>query len=583
MIINKIKNIFTKKILVYFIAVILSMIILFFTMELWKCDLTIPFTYEGDGLSIAALFKGFIDNDSMVINKFIGFPSSYSFLDTPNSDWLHILIARLITLITSNYGLALNIFYLLTFPLTTITSLTVLLKFRFSSFSSIVGSLLYTFIPYHFMRGENHLFLSGYYLVPLAIMLIIMIAMDENIFFHYEKNEFKFKFWNLKTLLIALISLLIASSGVYYAYFSCFFLVLAGLISSFRIKNIRNFISSMIVVFMIIVGCFINLTPYILHNINSGDKVSVVKRDLTESEVYGLKITQLILPVTGHRISYLENKKDLYEQRAPLVNENGTATLGVIGSIGFLISLAYIYIGKNDKLIKNIGLFNLAAILLASIGGFSTIVAFLLTDMIRSYNRISVFISFFSIIVIVHLLDKIYKKFNFNNKMICGLSIIIIGIGIYDQTSSRFIPKYDEISLQYNKDKDFINEIEENVEPESKILQLPYIPYPEEPSLFKMGYYDMLKPYLHSNKLYWSYGSMKGKENDLWLKETSKKSPEELVEYISTKGFNGIFIDSYGYESNDELNHIVKIIEQNTGNDFMYSSDGRYLFIKITM
>lgn len=581
--INKKKNIFSNKVVTYFIAIILSIIIMIFTMELWKADFKIPFTYEGDGLSIAALFKGFIDNDSMIVNKFIGFPSYYSVLDTPTSDWLHILIARLITLLTNEYGLALNMFYLLTFPLTTITSLTVLLKFKFSSFSSILGSLLYTFIPYHFMRGENHLFLSAYYLVPLAIMLIIMIVMDEDIFFYPEENSYKFKFWNLKTLVIAIISLLIASSGVYYAYFSCFFLILAGLISSFRVNNIRNIISSIIIVFMIIVGCVINLTPYVLHNINSEGSISSVKRDLTESEIYGLKITQLILPVTGHRIDYLANKKDLYEQRAPLVNENGTATLGVIGSVGFLISLSYIYIGRNDKLIKNIGLLNLGGVLLGSIGGFSTIVAFLLTDMIRSYNRISIFISFFSIIVVVHLLDKMYKKFKFNKKIICVLSIFIIAIGIYDQTSNRFIPKYKEISIQYNEDKEFINKIEESVEPESRILQLPYIPYPEEPSLYKMGYYDMLKPYLHSNQLYWSYGSMKGKENDLWLKEVSQKSPEELVEDISSKGFNGIFIDKYGYENEDEVNNIIERISAMGGNSIMYSNNGRYLFIKISI
>ncbi|GAA0083787.1 hypothetical protein UT300007_02260 [Clostridium sp. CTA-7] len=534
-------------------------------------------------MSVATFFKGLIDNNSMIVNKFIGYPSYLSSLETPMSDWLHILIARCITLFTNDYGLALNIFYLLTFPLTTITSLTVLLKLKISSFPSIIGSLLYTFIPYHFMRGENHIFLSAYYIVPLAIMLIIMIATEEDVFFSLKGDRYKFEFWNLRTCAIAILSLLIASSGVYYAYFSCFFLVLAGIIASFRVNNIRKFLSSIIIVFMIVLGCFINLVPHILYNANDGEKVSSVERSSTESEIYGLKIAQLLLPVTGHRINYLENKKDLYEQRAPLVNENGTAALGIIGSIGFLISLAYIYIDRNDKLIRNIGLLNLGAVLLATIGGFSTIVAFLLTDMIRSYNRISVFISFFSIIVVVHLLDKIYKKFENNRKIMFILGILVISIGIYDQTSPRFIPKYNEISLEYNEDAKFINTIEKNTELGSKILQLPYIPFPEEPSLFKMEYYDMLKPYLHSKQLYWSYGSIKGKQNDLWLKEVSQKSPEELVEDISNKGFNGIFIDKFGYENEEELKNIINRISNIGGNSPIYSNNNRYVFIKLNI
>lgn len=582
--ISKIKENFLYKAITYFIAILLSIIIMIITMELWNADMRIPFTYEGDGLSVASLFKGFIDNNSIISNKFIGYPANFSFLETPMSDWLHILMARFITLFTNEYGLALNIFYLLTFPLTTIISLTVFLRLKISSFSSIIGSLLYTFIPYHFMRGENHLFLSAYYMVPLAIMLVMMIIMDEEIFFSYENGRYRFAFFNLKTIGIFILSILIASSGVYYAYFSCFFLVVVGLISIFKFNNMRKFFSSIIIISFIGFGCVLNVVPHIVYNnINSSEKVSSVERSALESEVYGLKISQLILPVTGHRIKYFEEKKDLYEQRAPLVNENGTAALGAIGSLGFLISLAYIYVDRKNSLIREIGLLNLSAVLLGTIGGFSTIVAFILTDMIRSYNRISVFISFLSIVVIVYIFDSLYKKYVDKRKLIIVLGVMLTLVGIYDQTSSRYIPKYNEISLQYNSDSNFINIVENNIGSGSKILQMPYIPFPEEPSPYKMGYYDMLKPYLHSENLYWSYGSTKGKQNDLWLKEVSSKNPEELVREISSNKFNGVFIDSFGYENKDDLKKLIDGISNTVGISPIVSDNDRYIFIKLNM
>lgn len=583
---NKIKNIFSGKVVTYFIAIILSILILIFTMKLWKVDLRIPFTYEGDGLSIAVLFKGFIDNDSMVINKFIGFPSYYSFLDTPTADWLHILIARFITLLTSDYGLALNMFYLLTFPLTTITSLAVLLKFRMNSFFSIVGSLLYTFIPYHFMRGENHLFLSAYYIVPIAIMLILEVFEDKELFYKLDtkSNKYKLDLINFKFLKIFMLGILISSSGVYYAFFTCFFLVVSGIIVGFRDKNIKKLISSVIIIFIILFGTIINLIPHVVYSVKNGETVKAVERSKVECEVYGLKISQLILPINGHRIEYFENKKNAYNSQAPLINENSTSSLGMIGSIGFLISLIYIYIGEKNKRIKDIGLLNLSAILLGTIGGFSTIFAFLVTDMIRSYNRISVFISFFSIFIVVYILNEVYKKYCSNEilkiMMFVLGGIILIG-GLYDETSDKYIPDYHQIKTQFNTDKKFIEEIESNVPKDTMIFQLPYIPFPEVASPYKMGYYDMLKPYLHSKNLYWSYGSVKGKENDLWQREVSAKEPKEFIKNIYEKGFRGIFIDSYGYESEEIFNELVEDILNLTNTTPIYSEDKRFVYIKI--
>lgn len=580
------KEMMKSKLFIFTITIILSVIILILTLRLWEADLTIPFSYEGDGLSVASYFKGVIDNNSVIENKFIGTPSSLKSVETPMSDWFHIIMIRIITLIVNEPYVALNIFYLLTFPLTVITSLMVFFKFKANLFFSMIGSLLYAFIPYHFMRGENHLFLSAYYIVPIAIMLILEICDDKELFQKFDKksNKYKFDLINLKSLKIFILGILISSSGVYYSFFTCFFLVVSGIIVGFRKKNMIKWLSSIIIILIILFGTILNLIPHIIYSINNKEVVESVERSKVESEIYGLKISQLILPITGHRIEYIANKKDAYDSEAPLINENGTASLGIVGSIGFLISLIYVYIGKKDNLIKDIGLLNLSAILLASIGGFSTIFAFLVTDMIRSYNRISVFISFFSIFLIVYILGEIYNSCCKNiilKRMMLILGGFILILGIYDETSVRYVPNYYEIRTQFNADKKFIEEIEKNAPENTMIFQLPYIPFPEVASPYKMGYYDMLKPYLHSNKLYWSYGSIKGKENDLWQKEVSSKEPEEFIKNIYDKGFRGIFIDSYGYENEETFNKLVEDILNLTNTIPIYSENGRYIYIEL--
>ena len=59
-----------------------------------------------------------------------------------------------------------------------------------------------------------------------------------------------------------------------------------------------------------------------------------------------------------------------------------------------------------------------------------------------------------------------------------------------------------------------------------------------------------MKGYLHSNKLCWSYGAIKGRSADQWQKEFVKKPLEEMVNALIFIGFNGIYIDRYGYKDN---------------------------------
>ena len=109
---------------------------------------------------------------------------------------------------------------------------------------------------------------------------------------------------------------------------------------------------------------------------------------LKESEIYGLKIIQLLLPIPDHRVSFLSEISKAYHTTAPLVNENAIASLGFVGSIGLIISLIVIFLSifnnsilsknNNLKLIQKLSAFNLAAVLLATIGGFGTVFAYLI-------------------------------------------------------------------------------------------------------------------------------------------------------------------------------------------------------------
>ena len=578
---NKLNNFNVENFLTYFIAVILSLLILIWVLQLWKADLKITFSYSGDGLSVSEFIKGMIDNNSIFLNKYVGAPGSLNLAETPMSDGIHILMVKFIGSIVKNYALTINIYYLLTFPLTTVCALYGFLKFKLNKALSVIASLLYTFLPYHIMRGENHLFLSGYFIVPIACAVILIIARGDN--FLKPSNNKKAYLWN--GIKLMLLGVLIASSGIYYAFFTCFFLLVIGAINVLHNKKLKMFVMPMCIVAMIIFGGVINVAPSLIYNHYNGKNSAAINRSKVEAEIYGLKIAQMLLPETGHRIGFLAAEKEKYNALAPLANENDTASLGIVISMGFLIGIFYLYTNKKDNFLAKISLLNLSAVLFATIGGFSTLFAFLVTNMIRSYNRISVFIAYFSLFILIYVVENFIKhKINIKKYkyLFCALGVLVLCLGILDQTSTKHIPDYAGNKTEFSNDEVFVKAIEK-VEPAgTKIFQLPYVPYPESPSPNKMGYYDLFRPYLHSSDLIWSYGTMKGRENDSWQKTVATLDIPSFLKEIYKKGFRGVYIDSFGYENKEEYDRIIKAVSQITGENPVQSNNGRLFYISLS-
>ena len=97
----------------------------------------------------------------------------------------------------------LNLFYLLTFPLVTLSAMFVLRQFGISQLSAIFAGVLYSVMPYHFVRGQHHLFLSAYFLVPLAVMVALWIATGKLALIDSASGKFRLN-WREPKLLAAI-------------------------------------------------------------------------------------------------------------------------------------------------------------------------------------------------------------------------------------------------------------------------------------------------------------------------------------------------------------------------------------------
>src|SRR5215208_4153490 len=143
-------------------------------LRLWRADLHAPFSYHADALLHLMFTKGVLKHGWWLENPDIGAPFGQQLYDFPVlvGDSLHLALIKLLGVFSSDPVVVLNLFFLLSFPLVALASFVVLRQLGISAAVALVCSVLYALAPYHFWRGEDHLFFGTYYSVPVGAYLV---------------------------------------------------------------------------------------------------------------------------------------------------------------------------------------------------------------------------------------------------------------------------------------------------------------------------------------------------------------------------------------------------------------------------
>lgn len=583
---------------IYALIAFLSLLILFWGLEIWQTDIGIPFIYTGDAVFNLMSIKSLVDNGWYIHNKYLGAPFGLESYDFPFDENLSLAILKLIATF-SNPFIAHNLFYILTFPLTAVTSLFALKQLGTSNKVAVVISLLYTFIPYHLMR-LGHLFLSAYYMIPLISLVILSLWSSQPPFLLKLvncKSTTKLDFFSRKSLLSGLVCIVLGSTGMYYAFFSCFFIVVSCIYIYLNKKNRQVIVSGAILIALILTTLLINLAPSIIYWMIHGINTKVAQRSPIEAETHGLRIIHLLLPVDGDRLSFLRKITERYDafssNLSSRLNESRSASLGIVGSLGFLFLISKLFFhsrrveseGSFLYYWKILSILNIFAILYATSGGFGSIFALLAFSQLRGLDRISVFIAFFSLLTIAILLDLMQRKFcntRLKQYIFNLLITLILIVGLLDQVSPKFVPNYLELRTRYLNDKQFVHAIENSIPQGSLVFQLPYVSYPEAPHPNGMNY-DHFRPYLHSRDLKWSYGVMRNRHD--WQDPLVKREIDAdiFLSKIAIAGFNGVYIDRQAYnDAGRKLESELKTRLDGELRDAIVSSDRRFSFYSMT-
>src|SRR5262249_52791199 len=144
---------------------------------------------------------------------------------------------------------------------------------------------------------------------------------------------------------------------------------------------------------------------------------------------------------------------------------------------------------------------NIAAILLGTMGGFGLVFAATVSPMIRAYNRISVYIAFFSLAALALLADAIRRRLRTRpGRAAFRLALAAaLGAGLLDQTTPSLVPDHAGAARVFAGDRAFVRGVEATLPRRAMIFQLPYVPFPENGFVHRMYDYDHFRPYFHSD------------------------------------------------------------------------------------
>ncbi len=598
------------------VTALASVAVLVAGLRLDRADFHAPFAYEYDALLILPLVKATVETGTHWHTDRLGAPGIQELYDFPVVDHLHLALIWALGRLFPDPVVVFNLFHLLTYPLTAVTGMFVLRRLGLSVPAAGAGGLLYTFQPYHYLRGQMHYFLAAYYVVPLTLLVILWVCRGRLPFFAKGPGgRYRFRPWTWDTLAAVLVGVATASAGAYYAFFACALLACAGVYAWAALRAWRAFASAWLVIAVVVAAGVANHAPTFVYQYRNGQNSRPHARFAEDAERYGMKIAQLVLPVAQHNPVgvggevWLDPAAVRSEYQAPSfkeLNESDWDPLGLVGAVGYVLLLAAAVVPVRRRWRWPVGplsALTVFATLLGTVGGVGAVFSLLISSQVRCYNRVSIYIAFLALFFVCRLVDRFFDTRSGRARRLRWPAFLaVVAFGVWDQTPEQWFPdvrtKKDgyvsadearELTAErYWQDRDFFERVEAILGDGGMVFTYPYVEYPEGQPYQELGSpgriesYDMVRGYLHTRSLRWSFGAMKGREWDTWMREVagSVTTRERFLERLVLAGFEGLLVDTRGL-SPQSFARLKEAIERPGGTLREIHPDGRLFFFDL--
>jgi hypothetical protein len=591
----------------YLVAGLLAAAGVVFAMKLWRADWAVPFFDRNDALAVSSHFKTVSETGWYESQPLLGAPYGQQYHDFPTADNLQFMAARVFSAVLGDWAVALNVWYVLGFVLIALTGTFFFLRIGMSRVLSVVMAVLFALAPYHFIRNENHLALSTYFTLPLAFWVVHLIATGQPLWLRRAgvRNPVLAVLTGRGAAVAASLALVV-TGATYYGFFTVVFIALVGVASWWRVRDWRRLAGAVVAGLVVVVTAVANMLPDVLWSWRNGSDGGALVRTPVETEYYSLKLTQLLLPMPGHRVQFLANLRAYYDDYFPYRSES--PVLGTVAAAGFVLLLVVAVaslLGRRRpvagstpadadrfRTIRLLAGLAVVAFLFGTFGGLSSLFSFV-TSSLRGANRMSIVIALLSLAGLGLALDALVGRvvrWRPQLRLAPAAATVTVGVvllagGVWDQTNAGVVPDYVELGSSFAARDAFFSQVQDELGDGAQVLQLPYADFPEATSSnghdFETGldYAEMLVPYLHTTTIRWSAGGIKGRTAAEWGAAVQDYAPGSVADQVAVVGFDAVLVDRDGLL--DRGAELEAGLDDALGAPALTSPDGRWVLYTV--
>lgn len=525
-----------------------------------------PWVLRGDVISLYVQLFGLQKNSSAQIIPGYGWPFLMDITSFLTTDWLSQGLYRSLLFYLEPFA-AVHAYLILSFGLIALATYVAWRSFGFSMPVSAISALALSLAPWHLQRALVHPSYALYISVPLFLIFV-------SFYLRWQNHGKRTTYFGLLFILF-----LISISAEYYWVFTLLFLIIFIFYANIfkKIFNNKIIFQNFFLIIIIPLSGLISLMYQRQISIypNLGN---TVERNFAQVETYSGSFMSILLPSPLTAIPFLDRLRLNFESTSLYVNNENHpwSSIFIIFSILFVFALLAIlaFSNKDSKLgtffhkntVENfqIKLF----VLLFFVGlffywttGFGSLFGFFISDWMRSWGRMYIFIAYFAVAAMMLALKHlgIFSKLNRNIKVAALISTLAL---IFTDQAINQVPAQADAKSNYVEAQSFSLALSDFIKPGCPILQIPVFPFPEAGyNLNDFADYDHFWLSLADNSRPYSYGANKAHQQFLWQKNLNQEDPQKLALQAAAIGYCAIVVDLSAFESRvDEGNRWIKAL-----------------------
>ncbi len=509
-----------------------------------------------------------------------GYPLGMNSNLFPSIDITQNTFAHLVNTVSGNPYLGINLLLVLSFPLVGALAYISIRLTNSRGLLAIALATSFTLIPFHFSRGIGHIYLGVLYSAVTGVILAQLIGSGR--VNQWLKRDASRSRQNtiLKRGALALLVLVTAWSGIYFAVFA---LILMGTAWLWNLAQgqrgaalIRNAIPILATASLIVLAYL----PAVIARITDPPFAPLAVRLPYESVIFAGSLTAGILPAPIGFLDFYNNNILRAFSAAPALENTEVANFGTV--ITFL-ALVTIVLAVFTPLRRNLGL--LTAMLAVSIlffipWGANYFFAALVSPQIRAWNR------FLPIILLILLLLAATILANWSqqrqsrqrNTTIWVISAVIIAVTTLTQVIPFTSVYREETGAAAKTTTDAIaytGLINDSIEQNCGVLQLPATPYPENGNIREMNDYEHFWTALNDPTKSWTFGAVKNTSAAAWYNALPEIPDSVTTDLLARSGFCGIHVDLRAFARPAQVRVLAELTERFGSPILTFNSKGQ--------